>query len=351
MTPQDDENRTAGHWFIANQAGPLTDEDAKAFMAWLQASPIHIKEYLDVARVSRHFKVAAGDPEVPLQSFLEQVRAEAGDVTALVPPTLRQLPSGGSAFGRRSKLAAVGALAAVAAVAVWWAHDGELLGIPKTYQTVHGGQRIQRLPDGSTLHLDSDSVVTVRYSGGERLVELTRGRALFRVMHEDSRRFRVAAGVAGAIAVGTRFQVSLSPGVATVTVAEGRVAVFPGEPKWLGGADIPTDVQRVDVGYQARIDDRGVSVVRPVDLDQAVAWAEHRILFKQRPLGEVAAEFNRYGRIPVEIEDSALRALPVTGMLDASDTESFIAFLETLPGVRVEQTPTRIKVVKATPAP
>ena len=67
MTLQDDEIRTAGQWFIANQAGPLTDEDAKAFMAWLRASPIHVKEYLDVARLSRHFQVAAGDPEVPLQ--------------------------------------------------------------------------------------------------------------------------------------------------------------------------------------------------------------------------------------------------------------------------------------------
>jgi transmembrane sensor len=350
MTPHDDDIRTAGQWFIANQAGSLTAEDAKAFMAWLRASPIHVKEYLAVARVSHHFQVAAGDPEVPLQTFLEQVRAEAGEVTALVPPTLRQLPTRGSDLGRLWKLATLAALAVVAAVAVWWAHDGELLGIPKTYQTVHGGQRVQRLPDGSTLHLDSDSAVTVRYSGHERVVELTRGRALFRVMHEDPRRFRVAAGVAGAIAVGTRFQVSLSPGVATITVAEGRVAVFPGEPKWLGGQDIPADVQRVDVGYEARIDDRRVSV-RPVDLNQAVAWAEHRILFKQRPLGEVAAEFNRYGRVPVEIEDSTLRALPVTGMLDAADTESFIAFLETLPGVRVEQTPTRIRVVKAAPAP
>ena len=350
MTPQDDEMRTAGHWFIANQAGPLTGEDAKAFMAWLRASPIHVREYFEVARVSRHFQVAAGDREVPLQSFLEQVRVEAGEVSALVRPTLRQLPATGSALVRGWKLAAVGALAVVAGVAVWWAHDGELFGIPKTYQTVHGGQRMQRLPDGSTLHLDSDSVVTVHYSGRERLVELTRGRALFRVMHGDPRRFRVAAGVAGAIAVGTRFQVSLNPGVATITVAEGRVAVFAGEPEWLGGQGLPADVQRVDVGWQARVDDRGVSV-RSVDLDQAVAWAEHRILFKQRPLGEVAAEFNRYGRIPVEIEDPTLRALPVTGMLDAADTESFIAFLETLPGVRVEQTPTRIKVVKAAPAP
>jgi ferric-dicitrate binding protein FerR (iron transport regulator) len=66
-------------------------------------------------------------------------------------------------------------------------------------------------------------------------------------------------------------------------------------------------------------------------------------------LGEVAAEFNRYGAIPVEIEDDELRALPVGGMFDAGDTESFVVFLETLPDVRVERTPRQIRVVKVAP--
>jgi len=348
MTPHDDDIRTAGEWFIENQAGALTDQDARAFVAWLRASPIHIKEYLDVAQVARHLQVAAGDPEVPLQSFLEQVRAEAREVTALAPRTLRQQPARASALGRRWKVAAAAAFAVVAVVAVWWAHDGQLLGIPKTYQTAHGEQRMQRLPDGSTLRLDSESVVRVRYSRRARLVELPSGRALFQVIHDDPRRIRVAAGVAGAIAVGTRFQVSRNPGAVTVTVAEGRVAVFAGQPEWLGTQGVPVDVQRLEAGYQAGIDDRGVSV-GPVDLVQAIAWAEHRIVFRQRPLGEVAAEFNRYGRVPVEIEDATLRALPVTGMLDLANPESFVAFLETLPGVQVQRSATRIKVVKAAP--
>ncbi len=69
-----------------------------------------------------------------------------------------------------------------------------------------------------------------------------------------------------------------------------------------------------------------------------------------RPLGEVAAEFNRYGRIPVEIEDATLRTLPVSGMFDAGDTDSFVAFLATLHGVTVERTPTRIRVMRMKPS-
>ena len=51
----------------------------------------------------------------------------------------------------------------------------------------------------------------------------------------------------------------------------------------------------------------------------------------------------------MEIEDAALWALPVSGMFDAADTESFVAFLERLPGVGVEKTPARIRVIRITP--
>jgi hypothetical protein len=39
----------------------------------------------------------------------------------------------------------------------------------------------------------------------------------------------------------------------------------------------------------------------------------------------VAAEFNRCSRIS-EIDDEELRSLPVSGVFDAIDTESFVAF-------------------------
>jgi len=242
-------------------------------------------------------------------------------------------------------------LLALAAGVLWWAHDGERFGLPKTYVTARGEQRLEQLPDGSLLHLDTDSAVTVRYSAKERLVVLDRGQALFEVAHDRSRRFRVAAGEAGAMAVGTQFNVYRTTGATVVTVAEGTVAVFRGEPVWLRGTgDAPIDVQRVTAGYQLRVDAGAISAQpAPVDLHQVLGWLQHKIVFEHQPLGEVAAAFNRYGRIPIEIEDEKLRSLPVSGTFDADDTESFVAFLQTLPEVRVERTPTRIRVVRIKP--
>jgi transmembrane sensor len=87
-----------------------------------------------------------------------------------------------------------------------------------------------------------------------------------------------------------------------------------------------------------------------VDPQRTTAWLHRELTFDQEPLATVAAEFNRYGAVPIEIESKALRALPVSGVFSVDDTESFIAFLRNLEGVSVEVTPTRIRVLGSAPA-
>jgi transmembrane sensor len=352
MTPSDEQIRSAiaqqaAEWFIANQSGSLGEKDAAEFLAWLKASPVHVREYLGVARVARHLPAAAGAPKVPLETFLALAAAGEDSVVSLrqhAPE--RERATAGQLWSRALPIAA--SLIALAVGALWWAHDGELLGIPKTYRTAHGEQRVERLPDGSLLRLDTDSEATVRYSGRERLIEIKSGQALLEVVHESKRRFRVAAGEAGAIAVGTQFDVYKKMDSVEFTVAQGTIAVFTGTPSWLSDrGGVPDDVLRVTTGYQVRIDSETASPEPvAVNLDQALGWLQHKIVFEHRPLGEVAAEFNRYGSIPVEIDDEELRVLPVSGMFDAGDTESFVAFLQRLAGVRVERTSTLIRVIR-----
>ena len=355
MTQGDEEIRAAiarqaGDWFINNQAGTLSAEDGAAFLTWLRASPIHVREYLGVARIAHHMPAAVREPQVPLETFLAQELAGDDTVRSMATAAPRRPPR----VTRRMLLRAwpiAASLLVFAAGILWWAHDGQLLGIPKTYRTAHGKQIVERLPDGSVLRLDTDSEATVRYSIGERLIELRRGQALLDVAHESNRRFRIAAGDAGAVAVGTQFNVYRKSASIEFTVVRGEIAVFSGEPAWLrSAAAIPATVQRVTAGYQLSIDAGGMTVQPvPVDLNQTLGWLQHKIVFDHRPLGEVAAEFNRYASIPVEVEDATLRALMVSGMFDADDTESFVAFLRTLPNVRVEKTPARIRVTKVTP--
>jgi transmembrane sensor len=350
VTPSEEQVRAAvaqqaGTWFIANQSGSLEQAERAAFVTWLKASPIHVEEYLGVALIAHDLPAATDEPDLPLESLLELARADDtnGVVSFEAPMRVRDVPPKRSSKPQIWSFAAstAAAVLVLAGSVLWWMRDSEL-GLPKTYQTAHGEQIAAQLPDGSELHLNTDSAVTVRYTRSERVIEIARGQALFTVARDDRRRFRVAAGDAQVLAVGTRFDTYRRPDATIVTVVEGSVAVLAGQPP-PGG--IPPDALRVNAGYQVRVDAGGVwAQPIPVDVQQTEAWLQGKIAFDRRPLGEVADEFNRYGSIPIEIDDAALRALPITGVFDAHDVDSFVAFLQTLDGVRVERTPARIRV-------
>jgi len=104
---------------------------------------------------------------------------------------------------------------------------------------------------------------------------------------------------------------------------------------------------RVPAGYQARIDDGALPAQsEAVDTEATVAWLQHKIAFERRPLGEVADEFNRYAAVRFIIEDEELRALRVSGVFNAYDSNSFAAFLESLDDVRIERTAGEIRVLR-----
>ena len=349
MTSNDTHSRDgiaedAAAWFVENSQ-PLNRRSRAAFMAWLKTSPVHVEEYLHIAALARDLPTAGADPSLDVESLLARASTQSYNILPLGSTAQRRTtPRRTGAWSWQWLTAACAALLLLAATAIWWTRDSERFGLPLTYRTARAEQRVQPLPDGSKLYLNTDSEVTVRFSRDERLVQLIRGQAYFEVAHEPRRRFRIEVGPAGVIAVGTQFDVYRKSAVVVVTVVEGSVAVYAGQPPPLDrpGLRLP-DTTRLDAGYQLEVLDR-VGEPRRVDARAAVAWLQRQIDFENEPLGDVAVEFNRYGRIEFEIDDASVRALPVTGVFDAYDTDSFAAFLETLQGVAVQRTPTRIRV-------
>jgi transmembrane sensor len=350
MTPSDEQIRLAiaeqaSEWFVENRGGPLDRETRSRFIAWLKTSPVHVGEYLAIAGLARDLDTAAKTSEMPLEALLARAHAETTRVGTLGSSVMGHAPV--ATRPRRSRVwlrAAAAALAFVALAALWLTRDGERFGLPRTYRTAHGEQSERVLPDGSVLHLNTDSQVTVHYSRRERVVDLDRGEALFQVAHAGERGFRVTAGDTEILDAGTQFDVYRRPEAVLVTVVEGTVAVYTGPQQRM-----PTALH-VSAGYQVEV--RGqVGTPRPLDARAAVGWLKRQIAFENLPLGEVALEFNRYGPIPIEIDDAVLRALPITGVFDPYDTDSFVAFLAVLNDVVVEKTATRIRVLSRASAP
>jgi transmembrane sensor len=348
MTVRDEEVRTliarqAADWFLAHRDGSLGTSERQAFEEWLLASPVHVEEYLGVALIAQALPTAADDPENPLDAILE--RAETVD-EAEVRPIRANISEPHAIPERRPvwnrwQFAVAAVLAVVIGGSLWWTANHPA---PQRYTTGHGEQKTWRLDDNSVLRLNTDTAVTVRYRPAERLIEIDRGQAFFEVAHEPTRRFRVIAGTTNIVAVGTQFDVYRDRVATVVTVVEGRVAV---------ASDSTLRRQlHVNAGEQVRVIAGMLpDHATPVDAQRGTAWLRRQIAFDQEPLAAVAAEFNRYGVVPIEIEGPSLRSLVISGVFAADDTETFLAFLRTLDGVTVETTSTRIRVFRHSTLP
>jgi transmembrane sensor len=335
--------QVAADWYAAHRVGPLTESDRVSFMAWLKASPIHIEEYLGVAAVERSLAGASGDTDLSVDALVELARNDlAGGVMDIASPAARYqaLPR---RKPRRFKLgmAAAACMSLIGVTTFWGIREFQGTGTAKTYRTAHGQQGVWALPDGSTLHVNTDTAVTVRFSATERLVDVDHGQISVEVAHDNRRDFRVHAGATDAVAVGTRFDVWRQPNSTLISVMAGQIAVSASH-----------NLLRVHAGQQVRVVG-GVlpAATEPADLQEATAWLERKIVFKERPLGVVAEEFNRYNAATFTIEDAALRNLPISGAFDATDVDSFAAFLASLDGVRVQRQATGFDVSKHSPDP
>jgi transmembrane sensor len=147
---------------------------------------------------------------------------------------------------------------------------------------------------------------------------------------------------------------------AAVTVVQGRVFLWHRPVRWFGrwrhggalpaedGADFLADLR---AGQQGRVDGGGrLLSAGQADVDRAVAWLPGDIRFEGETVAEVARRFNAYTSIPLDVEDAALAARRITGVFHARDQEAFLAYLKTLPGVRVLREDGRVRIV-ADPVP
>lgn len=345
----------AAGWLVANDDGPLDAGDSAALAAWLKASPVHVEEFLGVSALARDLRKAGIDPEYSLEAVLARARVEDDSPVQPLWPRIF-IPVRGRSSGWLTAAVTMAGLGVLSlGFFSWWdLRPTAPMRTPVSttvlhFETGHGELLERRLADGSVLHLNTDTAVNVRYGNTERLVTLTAGQADFEVAHNPTREFRVFAGAAEVVAVGTNFDVRLERDSAVVTVVEGRVAVGLASMLEKPGANPSQNHSlrfvQLRADQQIRVTERDWPATPvAVDTQQSTAWLHRQIAFDHEPLERVAAEFNRYAPKPIEIATPALRSLQISGVFATDDTDAFVAFLRTLKGVRVEVSATRIRV-------
>jgi transmembrane sensor len=211
----------------------------------------------------------------------------------------------------------------------------------ETYTTAIGEQRTVELEDGSMVYLNAQSHVKVDYTRDRRDVFLLDGEAIFKVKHDTARPFRVHVGDAFIQAVGTQFDVHRLTGQTNVAVIEGKVRISAREDESPASLEAQRAASGATLvaGETATIVANG-KVTQPaaVDVADATAWRQHRLVFRKQTLADMALEFNRYNREPqIRIQGAALQAREFNGVFDADDPESLVRFLESSDGIAVDR--------------
>jgi len=189
------------------------------------------------------------------------------------------------------------------------------------------------LADGSQIELGARTAVTSNEGPDVRFFVMDRGEAMFLVVHDPKRPFRVLAGGGVITAVGTTFNVRRLDNRVVVTVSQGTVevapatAVTPTAMNSRDGRDFPRGT-RVSAGHEISYDAQGkMSDVRKVDVSRTTSWREGLLQYESEPLTQVVQDINRYSHKTVTIADASAAEELFTGTVFERDIDDWLAAL------------------------
>ena len=252
------------------------------------------------------------------------------------------------------------------------------------YASAVGEQRSIKLPDGSSVYLNTNSQVKIDYGEGYRNIQLLQGEAHFDVVKQKQRPFRVYAGRGRVQAVGTAFTVFIREGrELDVAVTEGIVALamLDKDSTNKGASNVDKEVvdnsppsSQVESGNSSAhssteyyleipVNDLGVleagqettllvaqqsqagsqdnilniQQVAEEELARRGAWRKGLLIFSGDSLEHVVKEVSRYTTLSIEIVDPELKQVRIGGRFSVNSTSEFFNALEANFGLRVMQ--------------
>jgi len=397
----------ASEWFVDFRVGDVDTAAREHFDEWLRRSPEHIRAYWEIAKTYVELPAAPAPGKLDVAALIAYAHSDANvvplhsresEIRALRAESPRELLDKGAVgptprFRRPFFAAAAVAFAVVIGGAVWWQANRYPL-----YSTDIGERRSITLADGSTVDLNARSKLRIEFSSAERRVELLDGQALFQVAKDKRRPFIVHSGDATVRAVGTQFDVYRKDSGTTITVLEGRVAVYSsaradqanGTPEPIAReSEVPPPAARpkastrvyshfgspaseaptasasvpssdlsapsgsaaiyLDAGEQLTVTPgaAGTPMPRHADITAATAWMQRKLIFEGSKLSDVVSEFNRYNRQQLVIEDPKLAEFQISGVYSSTDPTSLVLFMRDQ-GLKVTESNNQIRIGPST---
>jgi len=377
----------AATWYLDMQESPDDCTQAR-FLGWLRHSPQHVAEYMAMAQMHGDLRAATAAEAMSLGELQALAASESsvvvlrGGVGREHPSPLKRLPQEASPMNRllpeaspaaaessgrsrfigdprpRQRQARTWRWAAAAAMvlliggsvtAAWPSPDA-----PGIRYAAGIDVREVTLDDDTVVQLSPQSAMLVRFDADARHIELLQGHASFDIGKDPTRPMRVTVGRQQIDDVGTVFDVERSEDAAQVTVVSGAVSVWNLPSAWMAkarerltGTAAPRD-RIVDLrgGESARVDADGRLTARgQASVATATQWLPADIRFHEETVAEVARRFNAYATRPLVVDDPELAQKRISGVFHARDPEAFIAYIGSLPHVRIDRRADHVRFV------
>jgi transmembrane sensor len=201
-----------------------------------------------------------------------------------------------------------------------------------TFATPIGGHEIVALKDGSSIELNTDTVVRTNIGADHRMASIEKGEAYFKIAHDAGHPFIVTVANNKITVLGTKFSVRDEPNRVEVKLIDGKV--------WFtsdnGKAPIKSALLTPGDTVVATADTLSVSKRAPAVLADELGWRRGLLVFHHASLADAANEYNRYNARKIIIADSAAARMTVSGSLPANDMREFLVIAKKFFGLRVQ---------------
>ena len=328
MSRADLAGQRAAEWLIAQEDGPLAPEEQASFDAWFAASD---------GNKAAYWRLEAAWQEV------DRIRA--------LGPRDETLEPGRWQVWQRRAWRPLALAASIALVAGLWTLSPRMAGfIPslgsqeevpqQAFATSLGMIKQIGLEDGSSVELNTLSVLRTQITSTRREVWLDKGEAFFEVARREGRPFIVYAGDRQITVLGTKFSVRRDGEKVTVSVLEGSVRVDELN-------DNRVVRSSVIVGGNIAMAQGAATLVTArseEEVQDTLSWRSGMLSFDQLPLPAIAAEFNRYNTKRIVIEDGALANVRISGTFPSEQPDAFARLLRDAYGFGLTETATEIRV-------
>ncbi|WP_172676710.1 FecR family protein [Marinagarivorans algicola] len=194
----------------------------------------------------------------------------------------------------------------------------------QSFSTAVGETKRITLEDGSTLSLNTDTQIDIRFTAKQRYLKLVKGEALFNVASNPNRPFIVNTGDGRVHAVGTAFNIKKQAHTTAVTITEGVVLI---ETNGINHS------MQVTANHHVTLEPYHTPVVNDANITHQLAWQNQQLIYSQAPLKQVIEDLNRYLTTPVSLtpvstfDKEMINGLKVDGTLNVNDPEEALAAL------------------------